>query len=285
MGLLVNGQTIEDRQIEREINRLRPEYEQAFVDMDPVAREAQLRDWATENLIERILVAQEAERSDIAVPPDEIDRAFSALKEGCEDPKQALEALECNDDHHARLRVREDLKATKLMDRVGRTAPVPSREQIEQYYREHADEFVQPEQVHVAHIVKFVSSQCDEQTAAQIIQRALADLEQGVPFELLVERYSDRPEQGRPGPITRGQAVEEFEDVIFNLGPGQVSSVFRTRYGFHIAKVYELIPPKTLSLGQVRSHIHAGLSEKLRSEAIYAFVDGLRAKARIENSP
>ena len=285
MPLRVNGQHLEDRQIELEMERLRPEYERAFTDMDPTAREGQLRDWAAENLIERTLIAQEAARSDVTVAPDEVEEAFSRLKKVYDDPKKMFDDLQCQDDLQAHQHIHESLKATKLVERIGQTAAGPTRHQIEQYYAENQGLFVQSEQVRTAHIVKYINWQCDEHAAERVILQAQAELIRGVPFELVVERYSDCPERGGSlGCISRGELVEEFEDMLFHLGPGQVSDVFRTRYGFHIAKVYERIPPKPLPLAQVRAGIEAELAQNLRSEAVYAFVDALRAKAQIERS-
>jgi parvulin-like peptidyl-prolyl isomerase len=80
----------------------------------------------------------------------------------------------------------------------------------------------------------------------------------------------------------RGQMVEEFEDVIFNLGVGQVSDIFRTRFGFHIAKVYAREPAAVAALEDVKGRITELLSEQIRSEAIDNFIDGLRNEAKIE---
>jgi peptidyl-prolyl cis-trans isomerase SurA len=285
VGVTVNSQTLEDRQIEQEMARLRPEYEQAFADMESVAREAQLRDWATENLIERTLVAQAAARCDIEVSDDEVDQILSEWKKACEDPGRILEDLQCRDEDEVRQRIRQNQKASRLMARAGRTAPKPTAEQVEQYYQDHKDQFVQAQQVRVSHIVKYVNAQCTEQQAELAIRQAQAELDRGMPFEWVAGRYSDDPERGgHLGAIGPGEVAGEFEDILFNLGPGQTSGVFRTRYGFHIAKVHERIPPKTLALAQVRGHIEGVLSQELSSEAMYAFIDSLRAKARIERS-
>jgi peptidyl-prolyl cis-trans isomerase C len=285
VGLIVNGQSIDDRRIELEMAYLRPEYEQAFADMEPGAREAQLREWATENVIEHTLIAQAAAQADIVVPSEEVDHVFSKMQEGHSDPKQILEELQCQDEDQARQRVLENQKAAKLIDRAGRGAPKPTDKQVEQYYKDHKEQFVRPEQVRVAQVVKQISWRCNEQEAHRLIQQAKAELDRGMAFEWVVERYSDGSEPGGSlGLVGRGDMVGEFEDVVFNLGPGQTSEVFRTRHGFHIVKVYDRIPPQPLSLSDVRGHIEASLSQELRSEAIYAFVDSLRAKACIEKS-
>ena len=49
--------------------------------------------------------------------------------------------------------------------------------------------------------------------------------------------------------------VEEFNDVVFNLGIGQISDIFRTRFGYHIAKVYDRKPAAIPPLTKVRDGI------------------------------
>jgi len=80
----------------------------------------------------------------------------------------------------------------------------------------------------------------------------------------------------------RGQMVEEFEDVVFNLSPGQVSDVFRTRFGFHIAKVYDRRPASIPALKDVKKQVTAEVQEQLREQALGDYLDALRAQATIE---
>jgi parvulin-like peptidyl-prolyl isomerase len=77
--------------------------------------------------------------------------------------------------------------------------------------------------------------------------------------------------------------VEEFEDVVFNLGAGEVSDVFRTRFGFHIAKVYDRKPAVVPELEEVKGEIVDTLEKQMREEAIDEFIDGLKNKAKIED--
>jgi parvulin-like peptidyl-prolyl isomerase len=285
VGVIVNGRPISDQQIEQEMNRLRPQYDQAFADMDAEARELQLRDWATENLIERTVVEQEGTKSGIQVSAEEVEQVLAELKKSYEDPQKMFEDLGCQDEDQVRQRIAADERARRLVAQAGKTADKPTSQQIEQYYQEHREQFVQSEQVRSAHIVKYINVGCSEQEAEAVMQQAYASLERGIPFELVASQFSDdRTPGGSLGLVGRGELVGELEDILFNLGPGQTSGVFRTRYGFHIAKVHDRIPPKPLTLSQVRGHIEAVLSRELASEAAYAFIDSLRAKARIEKT-
>jgi hypothetical protein len=51
----VNGERIEDSAIQKEVERLRPRYEEVFADMNSAEREKQLLEWSKQNVIEKAL--------------------------------------------------------------------------------------------------------------------------------------------------------------------------------------------------------------------------------------
>jgi peptidyl-prolyl cis-trans isomerase SurA len=78
----------------------------------------------------------------------------------------------------------------------------------------------------------------------------LVEIRRGGDFEQIAKRESMDPASretgGDLGWRRRGGGSEglvpEFEYVIFRMGPGQVSPVFETSFGFHIAKVDRVQP-------------------------------------------
>lgn len=68
----------------------------------------------------------------------------------------------------------------------------------------------------------------------------------GEDFNLLASIYSDDPSSrqnhGRLGSFTAFQMVYPFEKAAFNTPPGEISSITRTIYGYHLIKVHENIP-------------------------------------------
>ena len=61
--------------------------------------------------------------------------------------------------------------------------------------------------------------------------------------------------RGRLGYFGRGM-VPEFEDVVFNMQPGEVSDVFKTRFGLHIAKVTDHSCAPPLRRREGRRHLY-----------------------------
>lgn len=283
MALIVNGERIEDALIKEEAERLRPEYERVFKDQSAEEREAQLLDWSKENVLERILINQEVRRNGPQIPKEEIDAALAKLKEQYADPEQIYKDFDGKDDAKIKEDIELQMRVQRKLEGVCKDLPEPSKAAIREYYDRNKEQFTYGEQARVAHIVKYVNWQTDEEAAYNAIREAQDELKSGAPFEVAVDKHTDCADGGGDlGNVARGQMVEEFEDVVFNLGVGEVSDIFRTRFGFHIAKVYARKPATVAGLEEVKAQIIDTLKGQIREEAVNEFIDGLKSKATIE---
>lgn len=283
MALIVNGERIEDQEIQAEVQRLRPSYEQAFADQDPTQREAQLLEWSKENIIERILLRQEARKNGAPVPAAEVDAAFGRLKERYEKPEDLYKDFNAVTDDSVKALIELQMRVEHTISGVYAGVAEPAEGEIRAYYDQNKERFLVGEQIRVAHIVKYVNWQTDEGTALDLVTQAHREIAGGAPFEAVVAKYTDCPDHGGDlGYVTRGQLVEEFEDVVFNLNAGQVSDVFRTRFGFHVAKLYDRQPPSIPPLRSIRGEIADQVKEQKREQALGDYLDTLRSKAVVE---
>lgn len=136
----------------------------------------------------------------------------------------------------------------------------PTRKEVDLYYKTHRSSFFAPERVHVLQIVKNTHIKSDRREAWAVLEQAKRDLQAGINFSEIADRYSDcKGNGGDLGWFTRDVMVEEFEDVIFNLQPGQVSSIFETRFGLHIALLLEKRPAGIRPLSEVYDEIEDAL--------------------------
>jgi len=283
MALTVNGEKIEDSTIRQEVERLRPDYERVFSDQDPKEREAQLLDWSKENVIERVLINQEAKKNGGKIPEAELESALAKLKEQYTDQEQLYKVLGLKNDEDIKEYIQMQMRVEQRLNEACKDLPEPSKAAIQEYYEENKEQFKSGESARVAHIVKYVNWQTDEETAYNTMMQAQDELKNGAAFEAVVDKYTDCADSGGDlGYVVKGQMVEEFEDVVFNLGAGEVSDVFRTRFGFHIAKVYDRKPAAVPELEEVKGEIVNALKEQMRGKAIDEFIDGLKNKAKIE---
>ena len=60
MPWFVNGELVDDDAVREEARMMRPQYLESVGPMDPIEAEMQLREWARENVIERMLLTSAA---------------------------------------------------------------------------------------------------------------------------------------------------------------------------------------------------------------------------------
>jgi len=87
--------------------------------------------------------------------------------------------------------------------------------------------------VHCAHIL--VKTEKEANTILERIKR-------GEKFHNIAKQVSLCPSRKRGGDLgafNRGKMVKEFENAAFALQKGQISSIVKTKFGYHIIKRLE----------------------------------------------
>ncbi len=279
MSISVNGETIEESAIRKEASLLRPQFEQAMAHLDPVESQMQLWEWSRENVIEKALLRQEALKNAEPITEEEVLFAIRQMK-----PYQPGDR-ECDPEEGAdsfKRDVELQLRVDRLLARVAAEVKGADKKAVNEYYRKHRDEFRTPQTAHAAHIVKHINEGQDEAAARAGIEEAERRLQAGDDFATVANELSDCP--GLGGDLSwfaRGSMVEEFEEIVFALQPGKVSTIFRTVFGFHIARLIDLKPEGVRSLPEVRGGIEAHLLEETRRARVERYVDDLKASADI----
>lgn len=273
MAITVNGEKISKKDIEEEFTRLKDDYDRYVREQNSDGGDTQLRQWSEENLVERVLIRQAAEKSSISIPKEEIDKAY----------KDAADSLKDTPEDKARSEIEVQMKTAKLIEEVQESAKTPTDKDITDFYEENIEEFHAPERVHVSHIVKHLDQGQDRTQAFLAISNISQEIKKGKPFEELAAADSDCPDNaGSLGYFARGEMVQEFEDVVFNMKEGEVSDVFETPFGYHIAKLHERVPAGPVPLEAVKEDVREKLTEDFRQKAVEDFVDELKAKAEIQ---
>src|SRR5258706_8339647 len=280
MAFTVNGELVEDSVIRAEASALRPRYEEVARNMDPIEAEIQLREWSRENVIERVLLRQEAANDPDPIPAEAIEETLQSVGPQPGRGEEELRKDELRKDIEIRMRI------DRLLEKITKKVASPKHKELSDYYRKNKEQFRRPELVHAAHIVKNVEEGADEAAALAAIQQVEDELKGGASFEELADRYSDcAGNRGDLGWAPRGQMVQEFEDVIFSLNENQVSGIFRSVFGFHIAKVYARKPEGFTDFTEVQESIQTALHRQKQERAVENYLDRLKAKAVIQELP
>jgi parvulin-like peptidyl-prolyl isomerase len=260
LPLRVNNELVEDDVIREEIRTLRLRLAEAMPREHPSTIEARAKEWARDNVIERVLLRQAALADAEPVPADVIEKAGGNAKE-----------------------VELQFRIERLAIRhAGRIAP-PRNKDVVDYYRHHRENMAIPESVRAAHIVKNVDEKTPEETALAAIRVAEERIKAGDSFEAIADELSDCPGRGGDlGWFPRGEMVPEFDAVVFALKPGEISPVFRTAFGFHIAKVYDHVDERPATFEEARPQIERHLLTEKHQKALERLCDHLRARATVE---
>ena len=249
----VNGDPIEETEIQRETAVVQSVIAPQMPGEDPIVLRTRAREWAEENLIEATLLRQ-ASRTE----PEPLPEGRAPHSE-------------------------EQLRLQRLIARIVAPAARPKHKEIVEFYRKNRDHFQMPVQARVAHIVKNVDESSTEGAALAGIQRVRDELAKGRPFGEVADELSDCAGKGGELPFfVRGEMVQAFEDVVFNLRVNETSGIFRTEFGYHIAMLLELRPAGIRLLDEVQEQISARLLEEKQQKRLHQYVDHLRARAVIE---
>jgi peptidyl-prolyl cis-trans isomerase C len=162
-------------------------------------------------------------------------------------------------------------------------------EQVNDFYSKNPEQFKQGDSVRASHILISVPKGADDAAKAQARAKAddvLKEVKAGKDFAALAKQHSADPGSaangGDLGFFQQGQMVGPFNDAAFTLAPGATSDLVETEFGFHIIRVIEKKAGRTIPLEEVKPQVEQYLERLNRQQQTEAFVNGLKAKGKIE---
>jgi len=278
MPYLVNGQLVPEELIRQEFGRIGrdPQWQAIF---NPMERAQRQRAAAEQCAQDRILIEQAA-----ANDPRPIDAA--TLEQEVARQRAQWGCRPAFDHSELRRLTERNLRVQRIRQEMVADAIKPAGEEIEAFYNANRFNFPRPEMFHASHIVKYVNHEQSEEQAEAAIEAAMDELERGEPFAEVANRHSDCKDKGGDlGKFPAGQMVEDFEEVIRELEPGERSGIFTTPFGFHIALLHERTPAGTASLDEARDAIARVMTFARQHEAYLRAIAELRSRADIRWVP
>src|SRR3989449_874707 len=155
---------------------------------------------------------------------------------------------------------------------------------VEKFYKEHLREFETPRQVRASHVLVRVpetgGSEGEDKARAKIadvIRRAKAGADFGKLAQQISEDSGTAPRGGDLGLVGAGEVVPQFEQALFALKKGEVSSEpVRTPFGFHAIKVFEIRESGRKPLREVAPQIRSRLGDEAADRAAKARAEQVR---------
>jgi peptidyl-prolyl cis-trans isomerase SurA len=185
-------------------------------------------------------------------------------------------------------RLREQIILARLMNQAVRSRVSVDAGEVEAYYKAHQDEFNQPAQARIRHIFFRIEPSAARPQVDAVRERAtrvLQEARNGGDFADLARRYSEdvtAANGGDLGFIRRGQALAEFEEVIFAMKEGDISEVIRTPNGLHIVKVDMFTKGSEQSFPEIKAEIERRVLQEKIEKRFQDWTNELKDRAFIE---
>jgi len=290
---IVNGETITGPQLETAVARhlyQRGQLEAVIPDTTMLM----IRRAVLQRLIDDTLVRQHADGVHFAAPPEEIDAFVAAWEAQFEDEAEMRERMR-------RQGVTPELARAELARIWSRKRWLEQRiepgvdvteEDVRRWFDTHrgsGEGFTEPEKMRARHIFVSTVETDDSSREEQIREAHRRVTEGGESFSRVAREVSGDPRSAQRGGdlgwFARGRVADDFAAEVFALSPGEVSSPFRTRIGWHVVEVLERKPERSRSFEEMREEIAAHLRSERRSEMTGILLKKLRTVARIQVFP
>lgn len=247
--LIINQEPVDPALIEDAFQRIKTTAEM-LADVSCCERDEEFFAQAEEEVIDGILLAQEAEKRHAKLDESQVKAAMEkALREWRENGA----SWELIEKHHAQIHqettaaLRMECFTRELFAGIGE----PTEQEVAEYYREHQQEFFQAPAVHALHVLRF-----PDHAHPWNAYREMLELRQrvvdGADFATLAREHTEKNNKEIDLDwITMERILHPFEAILFSLREKEISPIISHDNALHL--VYPL---------EVKAAVLIGLEEK-----------------------
>jgi len=284
----VNGEPVERWELENGVKRVEL---RAGRGVPPEKRDEVLRG-VLDQLVAYHLLVQESKARKIPVTDAEVDAQMDKVKKsfGNDEAFQKGIAAQGLTIDHLRRQTRMSLEIEKVIEAEVNSKVSVGDADVDTFYKQNLERFKQGESVHAAHILIAVPQTADAAQKQEGKKKAQELLKQvraaGADFAKLARENSQdpgsAPSGGDLGSFEKGQMTPAFEAAAFKLKAGAISDVVETPFGYHIIKVLERKPARTVPLAEVGPKVKDFLTQNDRQARLEKFIEQVKTKTKIE---
>lgn len=279
--LRVNGELIDPNLLEDAFARIKSEAE-ARLQVSCCERDPEFMTQAEEEVIDSVLIAQEAETRFPELPGDEIKARFEKTLQDYRKHGASWDMLEAQrenllDECEANLRME------KFLDSVLAGKTDVSEDDLQTYYQANQREFRTVAEVRVLHLMKALEKHEDPVLLLEEMGELRETLVEGADFEQIAKAETEK-ESGEIdlGWITFDRPSNPIESIMFTMRLDEVSPVVAYEQSYHLLKVAETKPATLRPFDEVREDIAHRVEFEKRRNALREFASGLREDATVE---
>ncbi len=160
-----------------------------------------------------------------------------------------------------------ELSLTELAKKV----PV-TNEKLKVFYEEQKDNYTAPERRKISHILFLVNDRVDDKTALEKAQKAKQDLA-NKDFATLAKEVSEDKVTAKTGGdlglFNAGTMEKPFEDAVMTLKAGDVSNPIKSKFGYHLIKVTELVAGSVKPFDSVKDEVSKAYQKSQAENTFY----------------
>lgn len=286
MALIINGEQIDDEIIESEFRQIKGHYERTL-QVACCERDPEFRSKAKDNITSRALLNQEALKRIPEVEDADVNARLEKLiaEAGGVERFYMNIGMAPSDEPVVRANVANGTRLDIMLGKVYAPEPTPSDADLRAYYDKNIQHFMSEEQINACHITKNLQGAQSRTTVYESMRELRKRLLAGEDFmKVAEENRLDEGQQIDLGWFKRGEFMEEFEAIAFSMNENEISPVFTTQLGFHIAKVIGRRPPAPVPFEEAKQAVRNRLLDEYRDEKFNAFLEELKATAVIEDT-
>ena len=271
IALEVGGRKISVNQLRKDIAS------QSAKLLDPDSEIVTLEGPLLDSIVDYYLIQEYAKQHHITISKAELLRAIQDIKKDYpEDSFEETLLRRYVNMEQWKKALETELLRKKVFDLVTMDVRPPSSIEIEQYYREHLNDFKRSPRVRFRQIVTHSKEKAKE---------ALDRIKKGESIADLARIFSYSPEAakgGEVGWVEKGQLDPSMDKVLFSLPVGKVSPIVKSPYGYHIFQVIEVVPGGLQPLKRVAPTIQHRLYSQARERAFQQWLQEQRSRVKIK---
>ncbi len=289
IAAVVNGEVITYSQIRMLIGPRERMLRQQYTGAEYEKRAKEAKDAALKDLIDRQLIVQAFKKEQFTLPDYFVEQRMNEIiRDNFNgDRNTFMKTLEAQNFTLSEFRKAEYEKIVVAAMRGKNVKPttVASPTRIEEYYRNHREEFTSKEEVKLRMIM--IPSRASEGNAAaqkSMAEEILGKLANGADFARMAQIYSEdstRDLGGDWGWVERKTLAGPLEKAAFALRAGKISNIVEVGGNYYIVKVDERRGGVTKSLAEVRPDVEKKILQEEAQRLQENWLTGLREKATI----
>ena len=290
VAAVVNGDVITYSQVRSLVMPREKLLRAQFTGNDLVQKIKEVRQAALNDLIDRQLILQAFKKENFQIPDHFVeDRMQDIIRTDFGGDRntfiKTLEAQNYTMGEFKKMEM-EKMIVQAMRGKNVKLSTVASPVKVEQYYKEHRDEFTSKEQIKLR-LIMIPSHASDGEAASQkaMAEEIFNKLVHGAEFDRMAQLYSEdstREKGGDWGWIDRKTLAAPLEKVAFSLGTGKISHVIDFGGNYYILKVEERHGGETKSLADARPEIEKKLIQMEAQHLQEKWLASLRSKAYIK---